>query len=213
MKLPKMLFYFLAILLVSCIRNEPVRSAGELNEKAKARPTELTIIVQPFDDLPEQYLDSAIRELRKVYPQILVQPPIKLPSTALNHAGTRYRADSLIRFLRDYRYYTRSGHITLGLTSKDVSVTRGQTTDGCIMGLAYRPGKACVVSSYRLKSENKAENFFKLTLHELGHTYGLHHCHKRTCLMRTTRKNHFDELTCFCPKCKKVLLQAGWNLK
>jgi archaemetzincin len=213
MKLPKIVLYFLAVMFVFCVQNEPMQHESKQSGKINSRVNELTIIVQPFDDLPEQYLDSAIRELRKVYPWVSVQPPIKLPSTALNQAGTRYRADSLIRFLRDYRYYTRYYHVTLGLTSKDVSVTRGHSTDCCIMGLAYRPGKACVASLYRLKAENKAENFSKLALHELGHTYGLHHCHKRTCLMRATRKNHYDELTGFCPKCKRVLNQAGWILK
>ncbi|MFT3752457.1 MAG: matrixin family metalloprotease [Paludibacter sp.] len=213
MKLPKIMYYFMLLMFVSCTGNDPAQSSNEPLEKANVASNELTIVVQPFDDLPEGYLGPVIKELRKVYPRVVVQPPIKLPPTALNQSGTRYRADSLIRFLRDYRYFIKSGHVTLGLTSKDVSVTRSQISDCCIMGLAFRPGNACIASSFRLKAGNKTRNLFKLALHELGHTQGLHHCSRWTCLMRTTRKNHFDELKGFCPKCKKTLLKAGWTLK
>lgn len=41
------------------------------------------------------------------------------------------------------------------------------------MGLGYRPSKACVVSSFRLQARNRREQFLKVLLHEIGHTYGL----------------------------------------
>jgi archaemetzincin len=214
MNLPAIMYYFVAAMcLCSCVQNEPAKSVDEPLSVINRPTNELVISIQPFDDLSEKYLEYVVRELRKVYPRVSVQPPIKLPLSALNHSGIKYRADSLISFLRNRSDGLKYEHVTLGLTSKDVSVTRGQTTDCCIMGLAYRPGKACVASLYRLKSSNKSANFFKLAVHELGHTQGLYHCHERTCLMRATKKNHFDELTGFCPRCKEILKKAGWVLK
>lgn len=214
MKLPGIIFYFIAVMfLSSCIQHAPAKNTEETPGKTNTNTSEVIISIQPFDDLPEEYLEYVIRRLRKLYPHVSIQPPIKLPPTALNQSGTRYRADSLIRYLRDRRDGIKTAHITIGLTSKDVSVTRGQTTDCCIMGLAYRPGRAGVASLYRLKEDNKFKNFFKLVLHELGHTQGLYHCPKRICLMRATKKNHFDELTDFCPACKKTLNKAGWTIK
>ena len=214
MKLRGIIFYFIAVMfLSSCIQHAPAKNTTETPDKSNANTSELIISIQPFDDLPEEYLEYVIIRLRKLYPHVSIQPPIPLPPTALNQSCTRYRADSLIRYLRDRRDGLKSGHITIGLTSKDVSVTRGQTTDCCIMGLAYRPGKAGVASLYRLKKSNQFKNFFKLVLHELGHTQGLHHCPKRICLMRATKKNHFDELTDFCPACKRALNKAGWTIK
>ena len=154
MNLLKIKYYFVAAMfLCLCIQNEPVKSTVEPVSEIKTETSKLVISIQPFDDLPEKYLEYVIRELRKVHPCVSVQPPIKLPSTALSQSGTKYRADSLIRFLRDRRDGIKYEHITLGLTSKDVSVTRGHASDCCIMGLAYRPGKACVASLYRLKKK------------------------------------------------------------
>jgi archaemetzincin len=81
------------------------------------------------------------------------------------------------------------------------------------MGLGYCPGTACIASSYRLKKGNKLTQFYKVAIHELGHTQGLPHCSTKTCLMRDAEGgNPIDEENDFCPKCKKVLIAAGWAL-
>jgi archaemetzincin len=213
MNLPKVLIFLMAVMFVSCSQNKPVEIIKKPLSEINTKTNELIISIQPFNDLPEEYLEYVIQELRKVYPRVSIQPPIELPQTALNQSGTRYRADSLIRFLRDRRYYIKSTQIVIGLTSKDISVTKGQTSDCCLMGLSYRPGKACVASSYRLKKHNKPQNLFKLAIHELGHTQGLHHCLYSTCLMKATKNDHFNKMTNFCPKCKETLNKAGWTLK
>lgn len=55
-----------------------------------------------------------------------------------------------------------------------------------IMGLAYCPGKSCVVSGYRLKHQNydiHFGRFKKVVIHELGHNFGLPHCPDKKCVM------------------------------
>lgn len=214
MTLLRITFYFLIVMVhVSCIQNEPVKNINKSQTKIRVKQNKLVIYVQPFDDLPEEYLDSVIRKMKGVYPHVVTEPPIKLPLTALNQSGTRYRADSLIRFLRDRRDGLKSECVVIGLTTKDISVTRGRSSDHCVMGLCYRPGRACVVSLYRLKKSNRATNYFKLAMHELGHTQSLRHCSTSTCLMKATKDDHFDQMTDFCPKCKRKLNKVGWTLK
>jgi archaemetzincin len=53
------------------------------------------------------------------------------------------------------------------------------------MGLRYRPGNSCVVSTFRLKANNKPLFYKRLekVLHELGHNLGLPHCENPKCVM------------------------------
>ncbi len=109
---------------------------------------------------------------------------------------------------------TAPGHITIGLTSKDISTTKGKIEDYGIMGLGYTPGNACVVSTFRVSKENKQNQFFKFCIHELGHTSGLPHCPEKTCFMRDAEGgNPSNEEKDFCPKCKVHLISKDWNLK
>jgi archaemetzincin len=64
-----------------------------------------------------------------------------------------------------------------------------------IFGQAYLNGRAGIASYYRLSNErygmsgsNKdiVERFQKEVVHELGHTFGLVHCHVPTCVMRSS---------------------------
>ena len=82
-----------------------------------------------------------------------------------------------------------------------------------VMGLGYRPGNACVASTFRLNAENKSEQFYKVAIHELGHTQGLKHCPDKTCFMRDAEgKNPTNEEKDFCQNCKKVLRSKHWKI-
>lgn len=141
----------------------------------------------------------------------MVKSPIEFPRATLNKSRSRYRADSLIQFLSNR---TRDGYLNIGLTDKDLSTTKHNHADWGIMGLSYCPGKSCIASSFRLKGTNKPEKLFKVAIHELGHTQGLPHCPVRTCFMQHANgKGHINEEKEFCPKCKAVLMKAGWVLK
>ena len=83
-----------------------------------------------------------------------------------------------------------------------------------IFGQAVFKGNTGVASAYRLKNElygmprNEKllfDRFLKIIVHELGHTFGLIHCHVPTCVMRSStyvedidQKNHH-----FCPSCRE----------
>jgi len=85
-----------------------------------------------------------------------------------------------------------------------------------IFGQAIFKGKTGIVSSYRLKNEQYGlpedksllfERFVKVVIHELGHTFGLIHCHVPSCVMRsTTYVEEIDQKKpYFCNKCRSAL--------
>jgi archaemetzincin len=111
------------------------------------------------------------------------------------------------------RGQTKDGRVTVGLTNKDISTDNGNIPDWGVMGLGYQPGKSCVVSTFRLSKRNLKEQYFKVAIHELGHTQGLPHCPNKTCLMTDAEgKNNTDKENGFCEKCKAFLIAKGWKL-
>lgn len=85
-----------------------------------------------------------------------------------------------------------------------------------IFGQAYLNGRTGIASLYRLSNErygmNTDDNFIldrlkKEVIHELGHTFGLIHCHIPTCVMRSsTYVEDIDQKSVgFCLKCREEL--------
>jgi len=86
-----------------------------------------------------------------------------------------------------------------------------------IFGQAYLNGRAGIASIFRLRNESygmKRDNkvlvdrFRKEVIHELGHAFGLIHCHDQTCVMRSStyvedidQKSHH-----LCNKCSAQIL-------
>ena len=169
----------------------------------------IVIKIQPYNDFPEKLTNNLFEQLKKLYPYVEINQSILLPKQAYYAPRNRYKADTLIWHLS--KNSKRSVN-TIGLTSKDISTTKGNISDWGIMGLGYMPGNACVISTFRLNKKNIQEQFYKVAIHELGHTQGLDHCPDKSCFMRDAEgKNHTNEEKYFCPKCKAVLVQKGWK--
>lgn len=188
-----------------------ILSCSEKQERVKepVQKAVITILIQPFRDIQSVKVQAVAEGLKKVYPNVKVLEVIDFPENAYYKERNRYRADSIIKFLNTR---TKEGFITIGLTSKDISVTKGEIKDFGVMGLGYRPGKACVASDFRLNKENSDEQFYKIAIHELGHTQGLSHCPEKMCFMRSAEgKNPTNEETDFCKKCKTFLIKKNWK--
>ena len=200
--LAKIVFCFtLFSLIFSCEKSK---------DNAVKNGEEITILIQPFEDVKPKQLAEISENIRKIYPKIKILEPIDFPKNTFYQPRNRYRADSIIKYLRTK---TPNNCVTLALTNKDISVTKGKVADFGVMGLGYRPGKACVASSFRLNTKNKNEQFYKIAIHELGHTQGLKHCPDKTCFMRDAEgKNPTNEEKDFCQNCKKVLRSKHWKI-
>jgi len=198
----------IAIILISCGDKKSANIPGII---LGTNPKDLKIVVQPIKGLPKATTNYIVADLKKVFANVQVNPPIDLPKSTLNEAKTRHRAILILDYLKKY---THKGEIIIGLTNKDISATKGKINDWGVMGLSYCPGETCVASIYRLKGKNRLEKFSKVAMHELGHTQGLPHCADRKCLMRDAQgKDRFDEVSSFCPDCKSFLQKNGWKIK
>lgn len=180
------------------------------SEKYFSEQTSPIIVdIQPFNDVSDEYVNFIHSKLTKMYRFVELKRAIELPTSAYYSKHNRYRADSLLNFLKTI---TPKGHITLGLTTKDISHTKGVIKDYGIMGLGFKPGPSCIISAFRLSKTNIKDQYFKLAVHELGHTQGLAHCSDTTCYMRDCGgENHWDEEKDFCDNCKSFLAKKGWT--
>lgn len=201
------LFYLLTIFFGALSCSEKSKHVDKTGKEK--RKSTVTILIQPFKDMKPDTVEKVAGGIKKVYPNVKVLEAIEFPENTYYKERNRYRADSIIKFLNSK---TKDGFVTIGLTSKDISATKGKIKDFGIMGLGYRPGKACVASKYRLNKENADEQFYKIAIHELGHTQGLSHCPEKMCFMRDAEgKNPTDEEKDFCRKCKTFLINKNWK--
>ena len=126
-----------------------------------------------------------------------------LSDSLMNKAKSRYRADKIIRSLSakadDHSIY-------IGLTHKDISCSIRGKEDWGVQGLSLIPGKACVVSTFRVKDRH---DFWKVACHEFIHTYfNYHHCPKDDprCLMQDAKGHpNYKNKKGLCPYCQSVL--------
>jgi len=196
------LFSFL-ILLFS------LNCSKESDSKNMQADTAVVIQIQPFSDMKENEVKQIADGIQKIYPHVEILKAIDFPENSYYKPRNRYRADSIIKYLSSE---TQNGFVKIGLTNKDISATKGKNPDFGLMGLGYRPGKSCVASSFRLNNKNKSSQFYKIAIHELGHTQGLKHCPEKTCFMRDAEGgNPTDEEKDFCKKCKNYLKTKHWQ--
>jgi archaemetzincin len=199
MNLSRIIIYF-AILLLTSFSCQQITQANNS-----------VIVIQPFNDFTPVLTNSVFAKIKEINPNTILRTPIQLPQKAYYPPRNRNRADSLIKYLSNF---VSADTVVIGLTNKDISTTKGDISDFGVMGLGYCPGNSCVVSTFRLAKTNISEQFFKLAIHELGHTQGLPHCSNKICFMRDANgKNVFNEEKDFCPSCKSFLKNKGWKLK
>ncbi len=181
----------------------PMLTVGQSAQKA------VTVAIQPFGDIPPSYVSYFYKQASMIIPGINIKETMPLPKSAFYAPRGRYRADSLVYFLERN---TPDRQVTIGLTVKDISCTDPRSPDWGVFGLSYCPGKACVASSFRLKGDNRMEQFFKVAIHELGHTQGLDHCPDKTCIMQDAEgRNTTAQEKGFCKGCKAKLTAKGWQ--
>ena len=122
----------------------------------------------------------------------------------------QYNANDLLKEVD--RLYASDITKTIGLFNVDIFIP----IFTYIFGQAILNGRTGIVSGYRLSNERYAiksdkillmERFSKEIIHELGHTFGLIHCHNPDCVMRSgTYVEDIDQKSLsLCSKCRKKI--------
>jgi archaemetzincin len=196
------------IIIIGCNHpNVSPKKAGKLvNNK-------FIIAVLPYKDFDTTLLPNVIKEVEVFYNcKIIVFATNDLPTTAFYAPRQRYKADSLLAF--QTLLVKNNIQSVVGFTVKDISTSQELIADWGVFGLGYCPGKACVVSTYRLQKSSKTkeqlqERLTKVVLHELGHNLGLPHCIlDKECLMTAasgTIQQVDKEKKWLCSHCSQIL--------
>ncbi|OIV43802.1 Zn-dependent protease [Flavobacterium johnsoniae] len=197
-------FLVFLFIIISCTngKKESSNTIQKTNQKV--------IVIQPLGNFKTEQANKVLTEIKTINSNVVLRPSISFPENSFYKPRNRYRADSIIKSLKNN---IGRDSVIVGLSNQDISTTYKGIKDWGVMGLGYNPGKACVVSDFRLSLKNKNQQFYKLVLHELGHTAGLPHCAIKSCLMRDAKGgNPLDEEKEFCPDCKSFLIKEGWQL-
>jgi archaemetzincin len=132
-----------------------------------------------------------LRSLRTTLAKFLRLPvrmlrPKALPLQTYHVTRQQYHATQLLEFLKD-DVETKAFRI-LGITAEDLYIP----IFTFVFGEAQLDGKAAVISMFRPRGDADGSTppkslflrrLLKLSLHELGHTFGLGHCRQEGCLM------------------------------
>jgi len=137
-----------------------------------------SVVLQPLGNVNHKNVEELRAYIKVFIGSVTINDPLELPKSLYYSPNKRYRADKTIRWLSTL---AQKGEIYLGVTNLDISTTKGDYKDFGVMGLGYKPGNACVISSFRLKDKKKLPI---LAIHELGHTFGLPHCPVKGCSIR-----------------------------
>lgn len=152
--------------------------------------------IQPYKPLNRSQADTIAAVIANVYGfKVHVLKALPIPAQAfVNEKSPRYRADKILKIQDEQR--PDSLDYILGITSYDISTTKRDDegnikkpvtkySDWGVFGLGYRPGQSCVVSTFRIKGEDKKfmERLRKICIHEIGHNLGLDHCKTNGCVM------------------------------
>lgn len=205
--------FLMLICICSCKQDKTMQMKQEETPNTKIENKNNEVKIYLYGNFPMDVAEKLKVSLAPIFGKVAICGILEEPKSAYCTETKRFATS----FLNDVGKYRDKNELLLCLTTTDISLAeyKGRKNWG-VMGLSYLGKGVSVISPYRLHGIQKLniDNFYKLALHELGHAAGLPHCNNsHDCFMRDAcGKNHFPELTCFCPSCKEFLINKGWNL-
>lgn len=180
-----------------------------------------TIQLLALSDAQNDLVQTLIEPLRETYQADieLSAVPIDL-GQFLDQSRGQYNSTAILHFLKE--------HLTnrhLNLRFKSHKTKAGLAVTGAdlfipiltyVFGEAELNGNVAVVSYYRLQNERYGlapnrpqlvQRLIKEAIHELGHVYGLLHCHAPECVMHSSSYAEDIDLkpASFCQACNSAL--------
>lgn len=167
--------------------------------------------ILPVGQVDADVLVGLKEKLIQVFPEMtctVIDAQLPLPEKAFDKKRGQYRSDVILSKVQANAAKRKSLRSVLGVVDADIFVSDLTF----VFGEAVCPGKAALVSLWRLKPEfyDDASNLklfearaLKEAVHELGHTLGLKHCQRSSCVMYFSN-SIFDtdkKQSLFCDDC------------
>lgn len=201
------------LMLASCnnATNDSTTTSGSTTASSTTADEGTRVVIQPYKGIPKSTVEQLKKDLEEnlatyahtPISSIEILPEIELTPDLKNDAGTRYRAEKILR--KNNEEY-KKGTVMISVTKADISTTVHGQADFGIRGLSFTNGKGCVVSTYRCSASNP---FWKVAAHEFIHTYWKRgHCVKDDpkCVMQDAKgKGYLKAATGLCDACVKDL--------
>ncbi|MGB2870108.1 MAG: archaemetzincin family Zn-dependent metalloprotease [Bacteroidota bacterium] len=175
-------------------------------------PSLLLLPLPSGGPVQEESYSSLRSDLERVFrlPSVLARSPLADLSFAYDSSRNQYYSTALLSSILEI-YPKYDGKI-LAVTSMDLYVP----VLTYVFGEAQLDGTAAIVSTYRLHESLYGlpeddtlyrERVVKECVHELGHTFGLVHCHNFECVMHSSSAVEEVDLKKaeFCERCEGML--------
>lgn len=177
-------------------------------------PTKGLITVIPLGRIDEDVLrvvaDSVQGILRL---PVDVHDQIPIPQDTFMESRNQFNAMALIKYLD--KEVSHNSLKVLGITRVDIC----NPILTYVFGEAYMGGRSALLSCARLgigvrglpvSREHFLERSVKVAIHEIGHTFGVPHCHTERCVMRASNNvpDLDDKLNYLCTYCELFLQES-----
>jgi archaemetzincin len=165
------------------------------------------VYIQPLGKVKKEYINQAKTSIETFFGvKCVIKKEVPLSDNLFSKSKTRYSALSILKKFQ-------SKENILIITEKDIVSKKGKNEEWGILGLGYRPGTVCVVSTFRMKKDVNEEKILerlkKVSIHEVGHNLGLDHCTNDIKCMMNDAKGTIRQIDredfYFCKKCKNQI--------
>ncbi len=174
-----------------------------------------SILIVPIRPVDHAELTTLVTPLSNTFelPVTIEESKYLDPSFAFDTYRNQFNSTQILAALLD-RFSGTAGKV-IGLTVVDLFVP----VLTYVFGEAQLDGRVAVLSSYRLREELyglepnprlEQIRLLKEATHELGHTFGLIHCHQPECVMHssTTAEEIDIKGKNFCEECEQTVRAA-----
>ena len=190
-----------SIFLTSCKKTETSNSAEYKETKMISSKT---INIQPLGTVSPEYIAFVKKSVKAFYGyDCVVKSQKEITDDMLSPIKKRIDANKAL-------LNNKSNDNLLIITEKDICHKKDiKNPEWGVFGLGLRPGKTCIISTFRLHKDvskrKTLERLEKVALHEIGHNLGLNHCtNDKKCMMNDangTIKQVDAEKIWFCEEC------------